>query len=94
MKIGCQLLQLLQAILILKIILKGVTLNGRTYKNHIDGYNQLDYLKGKVKESPREGFIYVNDAGSIAALRYGDWKATFLENRARQLQIWLEPFVN
>ncbi len=63
------------------------------YKNHIDGYNQLDYLTGKVKESPREGFIYVNDAGSIAALRYGDWKATFLENRARQLQIWLEPFV-
>jgi arylsulfatase A-like enzyme len=74
-------------------LLKGVTLNGRTYKNHIDGYNQLDYLKGKVKESPREGFIYVNDGGSIAALRYGDWKATFLENRARQLQIWLEPFV-
>lgn len=72
---------------------KGTTLNGRSYKNHIDGYNQLDYLTGKVKESPREGFIYVNDAGSIAALRYGDWKATFLENRARQLQIWLDPFV-
>jgi arylsulfatase len=74
-------------------LLKGTTINGRTYKNHIDGYNQLDYLTGKVEESPREGFIYVNDAGSIAALRYGDWKATFLENRARQLQIWLEPFV-
>ena len=74
-------------------LLKGTTINGRSYKNHIDGYNQLDYLTGKVKESPREGFIYVNDAGSIAALRYGDWKATFLENRARQLQIWLEPFV-
>jgi arylsulfatase len=74
-------------------LLKGTTINGRTYKNHIDGYNQLDYLTGKVKESPREGFIYVNDGGSIAALRYGDWKATFLENRAKQLQIWLEPFV-
>jgi arylsulfatase len=74
-------------------LLKGTTINGRTYKNHIDGYNQLDYLTGKVNESPREGFIYVNDGGSIAALRYGDWKATFLENRARQLQIWLEPFV-
>ena len=72
---------------------KGTTLNGRSYKNHIDGYNQLDYLTGKVKESPREGFIYVDDGGSIAALRYGDWKAMFLENRARQLQIWLEPFV-
>jgi arylsulfatase A-like enzyme len=73
-------------------LLEGVTLNGRSYKNHIDGYNQLAYLKGSVDESPREGFIYVNDCGSIAALRYRDWKATFLENRARQLQIWLEPF--
>ena len=51
-------------------LLKGTTINGRTYKNHIDGYNQLDYLTGKVNESQREGFIYVNDAGSIAALRY------------------------
>ena len=23
----------------------------------------------------------------------GDWKAMFMENRANQLQIWLEPFV-
>ena len=56
-----------------KQLLDGVTLNGRSYKNHIDGYNQLDYLKGVAEESPREGFIYVNDGGSpIAALRYGD----------------------
>ncbi|MCL6259820.1 arylsulfatase [Aquiflexum sp. TKW24L] len=74
-------------------IKKGVTMNGKTFKNHIDGVNQLDYLTGKVKESPRAGFIYVNDAGEIAALRYGDWKAMFLENRSDKLQIWLEPFV-
>jgi arylsulfatase A-like enzyme len=72
---------------------KGVTLNGRTYKNYIDGVNQLDYLKGKTEESPRKGFIYVDDAGSVAALRFQDWKAMFLENRADKLQIWLEPFV-
>jgi arylsulfatase len=72
---------------------KGATINGRTYKNYIDGVNQLDYLMGKTKDSPKEGFIYVNDAGEIAALRYGDWKAMFMENRADQLQIWLEPFV-
>ncbi len=36
---------------------KGVTLNGRIYKNYIDGVNQLDYLKGTVAESPRKGFI-------------------------------------
>jgi arylsulfatase len=74
-------------------IMNGVSLNGRNYKNYIDGVNQLDYLTGKTDESPRKGFVYVNDAGSIAALRYLDWKAMFLENRADQLQIWLEPFV-
>ncbi|TDK45421.1 arylsulfatase [Algoriphagus formosus] len=74
-------------------IMKGVSMGGRTYKNYIDGVNQLDYLTGKVDESPRKGFVYVDDAGSIAALRYTDWKAMFLENRADKLQIWLEPFV-
>jgi len=74
-------------------IMKGVTMGGRPYKNYIDGVNQLDYLTGKVKESPKVGFVYVDDAGAIAALRYQDWKAMFLENRAEQLQIWLEPFV-
>jgi arylsulfatase len=74
-------------------IKKGVTLNGRDYKNYIDGVNQLEYLKGDAEESPRKGFIYVDDGGSVAALRYNDWKAMFLENRADKLQIWLEPFI-
>jgi arylsulfatase len=74
-------------------IMKGIELNGRKYKNYIDGVNQLDYLKGESEESSREGFIYVNDAGEVAALRFQDWKAMFLENRANKLQIWLEPFV-
>ncbi|MCU0357442.1 MAG: arylsulfatase [Cyclobacteriaceae bacterium] len=72
----------------------GVTMNGRTYKNYIDGRNQLDYLMGKTKESAREGFVYVNDGGEVVALRYGDWKVNFLENRSEKLQIWLEPFVH
>ena len=71
----------------------GVKLNGRKYKNYIDGYNQLDYLSGKSKESPRKEFIYVDDGGSIAAIRVGDWKAVYLENRANRLQIWKEPSV-
>ncbi len=74
-------------------LLKGVELNGRTYKNYIDGYNQLDYLSGKAKESPRNEFIYVNDDGQIVAMRYGDWKAVFLENRAEAFEVWREPFV-
>lgn len=74
-------------------IKKGVTMGGRKYKNHIDGVNQLDYFTGATEVSPKEGFIYVNDAGQIAALRFGDWKAMFLESRADKLQIWLEPFI-
>lgn len=74
-------------------LLKGVELNGREYKNHIDGYNQLDYLSGKTDKSPRREFIYVGDDGNIMAIRFEDWKATYLENRAKQLQVWREPLV-
>ena len=74
-------------------LLNGVELNGRSYKNYIDGYNLIDYLSGNAKESPRKQFIYVDDGGQVAAIRVGDWKAVYLENRARQLQVWREPFV-
>jgi arylsulfatase A-like enzyme len=74
-------------------LLKGADLNGRHYKNHIDGYNLLDYLSGKVKESPRHEFIYVGDDGDVMSIRVDDWKATYLENRAHRLQVWREPLV-
>jgi arylsulfatase A-like enzyme len=72
----------------------GVDLNGRKYKNYVDGYNQLDYLSGKTDKSPRNEFIYLNDAAEVVAIRVGDWKATYMENRATQLQVWREPFIN
>jgi arylsulfatase len=71
----------------------GVELNGRTYKNHLDSYNQLDYLSGKVKESPRNEFIYVNDIGEIVAARVSDWKVVYMENRAQAMPLWREPFI-
>ena len=77
-----------------KLLKGGVALNGRKYKNHIDGYNLLDYLSGKVKDSPRNEFIYVGDDGDVMAIRVGDWKAHYLENRAHQLQVWREPMVH
>ena len=73
-------------------LLKGVELNGRSYRNYIDGYNLLDYLSGKVKKSPRNEFWYVNDEGGIVAARYGDWKVVFLENRGAQLDVWREEW--
>jgi arylsulfatase len=74
-------------------LLNGVELNGRKYRNYIDGYNMLDYLSGKTKESPRKEFWYVNDEGGIVAARYSDWKVVFLENRAETMALWREPFV-
>jgi len=72
---------------------KGVALNGRTYRNYIDGYNLLDYLSGKTKESPRNEFWYVNDDGQVVAARYQDWKVVFLENRGQAFGVWREPFI-
>ena len=73
-------------------LLTGVGLNGRSYKNYIDGYNQLDYLSGKAKASPSKEFMYVNDDGQIVALRYDGWKAVFPENRGQAFGVWREPF--
>jgi arylsulfatase A-like enzyme len=70
----------------------GVKLEGQKYKNYVDGYNMLDYLSGKVKESPRHEFMYVNDDGQIVAIRYDAWKAVFLENRGKAFGVWREPF--
>jgi arylsulfatase len=71
---------------------EGVELNGRKYHNYIDGYNQIDYLSGKVDQSPRKEFVYVNDDGQIVAMRVGDWKGVFLENRGQAFEVWREPF--
>jgi len=73
-------------------LLKGAKLNGRTYRNHIDGYNMLDYLTGKAEKSPREEFIYVNDDGDIVAIRWNDWKVVYKENRGEAFGVWREPF--
>ena len=77
-----------------RLLKGGVQLNGRTYKNHVDGYNLLDYLSGKVTDSPRREFIYVGDDGNVMAIRVDDWRATYLENRAHQLDVWREPLVH
>ena len=69
-----------------------VTLNGRTCRNAIDGYNQLAYLAGQSDASPRKEFFYVNDDGQVVAIRYGDWKTVFLENRGKAFGVWREPF--
>jgi arylsulfatase len=72
---------------------RGYRAIGRTYKNHIDGYNLLPYLTGKAKESPRNAFFYFSDDGDLLALRFDNWKLVFMEQRCPgTLQVWAEPF--
>ena len=72
-------------------LLKGKTIGDRTYKVHLDGYDLAPALKGDG-EWPRKEFFYWTDDGNVAALRYDDWKVTFLEQTAEGLRVWPEPF--
>jgi arylsulfatase len=72
---------------------KGHQAIGRTYKNHIDGYNLLSYLTGQEKESPRKMFVYLSDDGDVLGVRYDNWKVVFMEQRCHgTMQVWAEPF--
>jgi arylsulfatase len=73
---------------------KGYKAGDKTYKAHLDGYNFLPYLTGETNEGPRKEFFYFSDDGQLVGLRRDQWKFVFAEQRARQLQVWLEPFVS
>lgn len=75
-------------------LLEGKTVNEKTYKVHLDGYNFLPYLTGKEEVGPRRELFYFSDDGDLTALRYDDWKLIFMEQRVQgTLQVWAEPFV-
>jgi arylsulfatase A-like enzyme len=74
-------------------LLDGYKIGNKTYKVHIDGMNLLPYLTGEVKESPRNAFFYMSDDADVVAVRAGDYKLTFAEQRANTMRLWMEPFV-
>jgi arylsulfatase len=69
----------------------GVQAIGREYHVHLDGYDLLPALKGEA-EWPRRDFIYWTDDGDVAALRYDDWKVTFLRQNEEGMKVWTTPF--
>ena len=74
-------------------LLKGHVAAGKTFKVHLDGFNQLPYLLGQVDQSPRRGFFYFNDDADLVSLRVENWKVVFMEQRAPgTLRVWAEPF--
>jgi arylsulfatase A-like enzyme len=73
-------------------LLNGVDIGGTSFKVHLDGYNQLDYLTGKTDASPRSEFAYFDDDGELVAFRYRDWKAVFSEQKKPGgFAVWYEP---
>jgi arylsulfatase len=74
-------------------LLKGHQVGSKTFKIHLDGYNQLDYWTGKTDTSARKEFFYFSDDGDLTGLRYDNWKIVFMEQRAAgTLRVWAEPF--
>jgi arylsulfatase len=58
-------------------LLKGVKLGDRSYKNHLDGYNQLDLLECKGPSARRELFYF--SGAQLGAIRMDDFKFQFLQ---------------
>jgi len=73
-------------------LLTGHQAAGKTFKVHLDGYDQRDLLAG-TGPTKRKEFFYWTDDGNIAALRYDRWKLLFLEQRAVGLDVWQDPLV-
>ena len=73
-------------------LLAGYSAGSRTYKVHLDGYNQLPYLTGGAKESGRKEFFYFNDDGNLAALRYDRWKMHFAVQDHHGFGVWQQPW--
>src|SRR5271170_3534882 len=66
-------------------LLKGVKIGDRTYKNHLDGYDQTAMLTGKGP-STRHEIFYLGES-TIGAVRIDDYKYRFID----QPQGWLGP---
>jgi arylsulfatase len=80
---------------------QGYSANGINYKVHLDGYDQSQFLRSvrgsatnnnNVK-SAREIFYYSDDDGLLVAMRKGDYKYVFSEQRKQgTMAVWAEPF--
>jgi arylsulfatase len=58
-------------------LLKGVKLGDRTYKNHLDGYNQMALLEGKGPSTRHEIFYF--GGPQLGAVRVDNFKFQFYE---------------
>lgn len=80
---------------------RGYTANGNKYTVHLDGFDQSEFLrnvrgtaaKNNGVKSRRSEFFYSDDDGLLVAVRQGDYKYVFAEQRSQgTLEVWAEPF--
>jgi arylsulfatase len=80
---------------------KGYAANGKTYKVHLDGNDQSAFLrtvsgtpgKNAGTKSARNTFFYSDDDGLLVAMRQGDYKYVYAEQRLPgTMGVWAEPF--
>ena len=74
-------------------LLNGCTVDGKTVQRPSRRLQQVPYLTGEVKESPRNAIMYFSDDGDVIAVRVGDWKFHLAVQRANTMRQWAEPFV-
>jgi arylsulfatase len=58
-------------------LLQGWQTGGRTYKVHLDGYNQMDLITGKGPSARHEIFYFTE--GTLSAVRIDDFKYRFTD---------------
>jgi arylsulfatase A-like enzyme len=58
-------------------LLKGKKIGDQTYKNHLDGYNQLDLITGKGPSNRHEIFYF--GESTLGAVRVDDFKYRFID---------------
>ena len=68
-------------------LLKGKQMGDRTYKVHLDGYDQTDLITGKGPSKRHEVWYFAQT--SLGALRYDNYKYTFIT----QPEGWIGPKV-
>jgi arylsulfatase len=80
---------------------QGYTANGKTYKVHLDGYDQSAFLRSvsgtagnnNGVKSARDTFFYADDDGLLVGFRQGDYKYVYAEQRMPgTMAVWGEPF--
>ena len=72
-------------------LLQGYSAGDKSFKVHLDGYDQRDLLAAKGPDKRRE-FFYWTDDGNLAGLRFDQYKVVFMEQQAHGLEVWMQPW--